>query len=156
MRTARATLTLLEAPEAHLLQNDYLMKMIQQAADALARAFKRLKAKELTHAEQELGEGYAAIGMEAELLSLLDGATLRDQLRDEEKLMMASRLLACEVELRVRQGDRSLARQRLKAARKLRALLADALGDQGNVHASAAPYASLDEALQRAAAALEE
>jgi hypothetical protein len=139
------TLTAAPAAEVSLLQNDYLMKMIHQVTEALARAFKSIKAKELAQAEQGLGEGYAVLGMDAEMLSVLDGATLRNQLRDEEKLVMACRLLACEAELRIRQGDGSLARQRLKAARKLRAQLADVSGEA----------ASLDEALQRAAAALE-
>jgi len=102
-----------------MFQRDYLMRMIQQAAEALARALRFLRERKEEEAEQALGEGYAAVGIDRELLLLLDAPTLRRQLADDEKVAMAVRLLIGDAELRHARGEGSAAARRLRAAARL-------------------------------------
>ena len=104
---------------ATVFQRDYLLRVIQQAAEALARALKLLREKKDDDAEQALGEGYAALGIERELLLVLDAKTLRSQLADDEKVAMAVRLLLGDAEVRDAKGQRKGAVRRMKAAARL-------------------------------------
>lgn len=106
-----------------MFQRDYIMRAVQQAAEALARALKLLLKKKDEEAEQALVEGYAALGIDRELLLLLDAATLRSQLADDAKVAMAARLLLGDAEVRQTRGDAKGALRRLRAAIRL----ADAL-----------------------------
>ncbi len=107
-----------------MFQRDYLMRVIQQAAEALARALRLLRERKQEDAEQALGEGYSALGIDRELLLLLDAPTLRSQLADDEKVAMAARLLVGDAELRHARGQGSAAARRRRAARRLAEQLA--------------------------------
>ena len=109
-----------------MFQRDYLLRMIEQAAQALARALRLFREQKQDEAEQQLASGYAALGLDPDLLGMLDAHTLRAQWGDEEMLAMAARLLLCDAELRLGRGDGGVAQRRFKAARKLHALLATA------------------------------
>ena len=102
-----------------MFQRDYIMRAVQQAAEALARALKLLLKKKDDEAEQALAEGYAAIGIDRELLLLLDPASLRSQLADDSKVAMAARLLVGDAEVQQARGDSKGALRRLRAAIRL-------------------------------------
>ena len=108
-----------------MFQRDYIMRAVQQAAEALARALRLLLQKKREEAEQALQEGYAALGIDRELLLLLDAETLRRQLGDEEKLSMAVRLLLGEAELKLAGGEAGAAAKRWRAAARLSEQLAE-------------------------------
>jgi len=108
-----------------MFQRDYIMRAVQQAAEALARALRLLLQKKPEEAEQALQEGYAALGIDRELLLLLDAETLRRQLGDEEKLSMAVRLLLGEAELKLAGGEAGAAAKRWRAAARLSEQLAE-------------------------------
>jgi hypothetical protein len=102
-----------------MFQRDYMLRMLNQAALAIARVFRRMAEQKPDEAEQALAEGYLALGLDRELLLMLDAASLRNHFDDEEKLAMAVRLLLCDAELQLHKGVRRSARQRLKAAGRL-------------------------------------
>ena len=102
-----------------MFQRDYLLRMVEQAAQALTRALRLLAEKKTIQAEQELNEAYAALQMDPELLALLDPATLRNQWSDDAQLAMACRLLLCDAELQRTKGDEPAASRRWRGARKL-------------------------------------
>ena len=107
-----------------MFQRDYIMRAVQQAAEALARALRALLKKQPEEAEQALQEGYAALGIDRELLLLLDAPTLRRQLGDEEKLSMAVRLLLGDAEVTLARGEAGAAARRWRAAARLSEQLA--------------------------------
>jgi hypothetical protein len=102
-----------------MFQRDYILRMLQQAAQAIGRAFRALAEKKPDQAEQELAEAYAALGLDRELLLLLDASSLRNYFADEEKLAMGVRLLLCDAELQWHKAARRPALQRLRAAARL-------------------------------------
>jgi hypothetical protein len=102
-----------------VFQRDYLLRMIEAGAQAIARARRRLAEKRQDEAEQELAEGYAALGLDRELLFLLDARSLKSQLVDEEKLGMAAQLLICDAEVQLHRSAPTAASRRLKAASRL-------------------------------------
>jgi hypothetical protein len=106
-----------------VFQRDYIMRAVQQAAEALARALRALLNKKEDEAEQALAEGYTALGIDRELLLLLDAASLRSQLADDEKVGMAARLLLGDAEVRQARGESAAALRRLRAAIRLAATL---------------------------------
>jgi hypothetical protein len=107
-----------------VFQRDYLLRAIAQAAAAIARALGLRTENKPIEAEQALNEGYAALGIDRELLIMLDADSLRRHFADEQKLSMGVRLLLCDVELQLDRDDRRSALQRLKAARRLLGQLA--------------------------------
>jgi hypothetical protein len=112
-----------------MFQRDYLLRMIEQAAQALARALRKLAEKKPDEAAQQVGAGYAALGMDPEMLAVLDASSLRAQWSDPEQLAMAALLLLADAETHCLADDRALATRRFKAARKLHGLLDPAPAD---------------------------
>jgi hypothetical protein len=106
-----------------VFQRDYIMRAVQQAAEALARALRALLNKKEDEAEQALAEGYNALGIDRELLLLLDATSLRSQLADDEKVGMAARLLLGDAEVRQSRGETKAALRHLRAAIRLAATL---------------------------------
>jgi hypothetical protein len=106
-----------------VFQRDYIMRAVQQAAEALARAVRALLNKKEDEAEQALAEGYNALGIDRELLLLLDATSLRSQLADDEKVAMAVRLLLGDAEVQQSRGESAAALRRLRAAIRLAATL---------------------------------
>jgi hypothetical protein len=106
-----------------VFQRDYIMRAVQQAAEALARALRALLSKKEDEAEEALAEGYHALGIDRELLLLLDATSLKSQLADDEKVAMAARLLLGDAELQQSRGASHAAMRRLRAAIRLAAQL---------------------------------
>jgi hypothetical protein len=103
-----------------MFQRDYILRAIEAASEALARALRLfLVDKKPEQAEEEVAAGYAALGLDRELLLLLDGPTLRRHMGDDDKLLMAVRLLLSESEIKCHKGEKAAASRRLKAARRL-------------------------------------
>jgi len=98
------------------------MRAIQQAAELVARALRLLVANQPRQAEEQLSAGYAALALDRELLLLLDAATLRSQIKDDDRLEMAARLLLADAALRVHEREHALGGKLLRAARRLLAL----------------------------------
>lgn len=112
-----------------MFQRDYLMRMVDQIAQAVARAVGLIAKRKNDEAQQQLDSGYAALGMDRELLLILDGPTLARQLGDDQRIAAAITLLLCDAELQLARGDRPAAQQRLRAASRLRDQLASAGAD---------------------------
>jgi hypothetical protein len=125
-----------------VLQRDYILRMIEQAAQALARATGLLAQHKLEDAGRELDGAYAALGVDRELLGVLDAATLAGQLRDDERVAAAARVLLCDAALCAKRGEHGAARRKLRVARNLGAQLA-------------APDATLEHELARMAGELD-
>jgi hypothetical protein len=106
-----------------VFQRDYIMRAVQQAAEALARALRALLSKKEDEADQALAEGYLALGIDRELLLLLDATSLKSQLADDEKVAMAARLLLGDAELQQSRGASAAALRRLRVAIRLAAQL---------------------------------
>jgi hypothetical protein len=106
-----------------MFQRDYILRMIEQACEALTRALRQLAEKKPEEAEQELAAGYSALGVDPEVLGMLDIDSLREQWSDPDRTAVAVNLLLCDAEARWLKADRALATRRLKAARKLVSLL---------------------------------
>jgi hypothetical protein len=102
-----------------MFQRDYILRMIEVAGQAIARALGLLVKKQPEQAEQALAEGYGALGIDRELLLLLDARTLRSQLGDDDRLAVAVRLLLCDSEIKWHKRENAAAQRRLKAARRL-------------------------------------
>lgn len=102
-----------------MFQRDYILRMIQAVAGAIARVLKLLAQKKPEEAEQALAEGYSALSIDRELLLMLDGPSLRNHFGDPDKLLMAARLLICDAEVQLHLGAQRAAARRLKAARRV-------------------------------------
>ena len=107
-----------------MFQRDYLMRMVAQVAQVVARALGLIAKRQNDEAQQQLDTGYGALGMDRELLLILDGPTLARQLGDEERITAAITLLLCDAELQLARTDRPAAQKCLRAAHRLRAHVA--------------------------------
>lgn len=125
-----------------MFQRDYMLRMLEAAAAAIARALGAIAKKKPDEAEQALGEGYRALSIDRELLLMLDGPSLRAHFGDADKLLMSARLLLCDCELQLHKGELRAAARRLKAARRV-------LNEHG------APPSEVSDELARVTAALD-
>lgn len=125
-----------------MFQRDYMLRMLEAAAQAIGRVLRLMAQKKPDEAEQALGEGYSALSIDRELLLMLDGPSLRAHFGDDDKLLMSARLLLCDCELQLHKGQPRAAARRLKAARRV-------LAEHG------APPAEVSTELVRVTAALE-
>jgi hypothetical protein len=112
-----------------MFQRDYLMRMIAEVAQAVARALGLIKQRKDDEAQQQLDTGYKTLGMDRELLLLLDGPTLARQLGDDPRIGAAITLLLCDAELQLARSDRPGAEKCFRAAHRLRAQLTAASAD---------------------------
>ena len=112
-----------------MFQRDYLMRMVAQVAQAVARALGLIAKRKNDEAEQQLDTGYGALGMDRELLLILDGPTLARQLGDDQRIGAAVALLLCDAELQLARADRPDAQKCLRAAHRLREHLAGVAPD---------------------------
>lgn len=102
-----------------MFQRDYIQRMLDAVAQVIARVLRLIAQKKPDEAEQALGEGYSALSIDRELLLMLDGPSLRAHFQDEDKLLMAARLLLCDCEVQIHKGEPRAAARRLKAARRI-------------------------------------
>jgi hypothetical protein len=102
-----------------LFQRDYILRLIEQVAESVTRAFRFLAQQNTEEAERQLNTGYGALGVDREFLCALDAASIRNHFADEDKLALAVRLLLCDAELHQQRGQEQPARRLVRAARKL-------------------------------------
>ena len=115
-----------------MFEHDYILRMIEQVAQTVARAFGFIMQKQLEEAERQLDSGYGTLGLDRELLCVLDAQTIRKQFDHEETLAMAVRVLLCDAELQHQRSDSQNARRLLRAAEKVFGALASPHTDLAN------------------------
>jgi hypothetical protein len=120
-----------------LFQRDYILRLIQQVAQVIARAMGLITERKLEDAEAELASGYSTLGLDRELVGVLDAAGLARLLGDDDRIAAAVRLIVCDARLRLAQSDPRRAARLLRSARGLMQQLP-------------APEPALEEELERA------
>jgi hypothetical protein len=105
-----------------MYRDDYLLRMIEQLVDAVARITGLNRRAEhhqaLVAADQALGE----LGVAAELIHTVDPRTLAGMLREPARIRIAAQLLRESARALAGQGD--AARARVRSRRALELLLA--------------------------------
>lgn len=117
-----------------MLREDFLIRLIEQIGDFLARIAGHERALELDEAEDEAGRAWdEVLGVPRALVDVTDTPTLASLLRDPAKMRAAARLLAAEARVLRRRGDPPGATMRFSRAFELaleaRALDPDAAED---------------------------
>jgi hypothetical protein len=102
-----------------LFQRDYILRMIDQAAQAMARAVGLLLQHKVDDAERELAAAYSALALDRTLIGVLDAATLAHQLGDDERVKAAVRVLLCDAQLQRQRGDNKRAKTLLRCGQGL-------------------------------------
>lgn len=72
-----------------MVQRDYLMRMIEQFVQAVARMLGLIKTGSLEEAKRELDGAYATLGVSRSMVERLDDASLRLLFGDEKVLVIA-------------------------------------------------------------------
>ena len=102
-----------------MFRRDYILRLIEQAAQAVARALKLMVQKKPEEAQQQLDSAYALLSLDRELLLALDANSLRGHIADSERREMAARILLSDAELHCEKAAARPALRRLRAARRL-------------------------------------
>jgi hypothetical protein len=102
-----------------MFQRDYILRMMDAVAQAVARVLRLLAQKKPDEARQVIGESYRALSLDREFLLVLDGPSIRTHCGNEdERVALAARLLLADCEVQVHTGDRREALRTLRAARR--------------------------------------
>lgn len=114
-----------------MFQRDYILRMMDAVAQAVARVVRLLRQqKNPEEAQQVLAETYRALSLDREFLLVLDGPSIRTHCgNDDEKLLMAGRLLLSDCEVQLHKAERRGASRALKAARRALAELPEQPAD---------------------------
>ena len=114
-----------------MFQRDYILRMIDAVAQAVARVRRLLAQKKSPEeAQQVLAEAYKRLSFDREFLLVLDGPSIRTHCgNDDEKLALAVRLLLSDCEVQVYNAERREALRTLKAARRALAEVSDKPAD---------------------------
>lgn len=75
-----------------MIREDYLIRMIRQIAEALARMAARRSSGQLEQAMREGDAAYDLLGVPRELCEVVDTPTLAGMLRDPDKIRAMARL----------------------------------------------------------------
>ena len=103
-----------------MLRQDYILRLIEQAAAALARAFAAIAGKEYDMALRELAQAFSAASkLDRRSFDALDTRTVARLIGSPEQIRMVARVLATEADVHEQQGNRVLARRSLRRAREL-------------------------------------
>ena len=110
-----------------MFQRDYILRMMDAVAQAVARVIRLLRQqKNPEEAQQVLAEAYKGLSLDREFLLVLDGPSIRTHCgNDDERLALAVRLLLSDCEVQVYKADRREALRTLKAARRALAEVGD-------------------------------
>lgn len=87
------------------MQEDYVIRLIRQFVDAIARIAGFRKRGEYERASVEIGRAWEELGVPHELVLATDGATLAQLLREPDKQRIAAQLLAEEAYVVHAKGD---------------------------------------------------
>ncbi len=88
-----------------MIRQDYLLRMIDRATQALVRMLRRRDRGDLDGARQEATEVYDALGIPPELAGMLTAETLAEMLGDPDKMRLMARLFQQEAEVFRASGD---------------------------------------------------
>jgi hypothetical protein len=103
--------------------DDYLLRAIEELAQAVARIVRSLRGGDIQQAEQELSQSYdALLGADRVFLDMVDAGTLANLLGSPAKVRVLAQLSALEAELARRRGDDSLAERLKQRAHALAAI----------------------------------
>jgi hypothetical protein len=114
-----------------MFQRDYILRMMDAVAQAVARVIRLLRQqKNPEEAQQVLAEAYKGLSLDREFLLVLDGPSIRTHCgNDDERLALAVRLLLSDCEVQVYKAERREASRTLKAARRALAEVSDKPAD---------------------------
>lgn len=103
-----------------MFQRDYILRLIDAVAEAVARVLRLIaQKKDPEEAQQVLAEAYKGLSLDREFLLVLDGPSIRIHCgNDDEKLALAVRVLLSDCEVQVYKADQREASRTLKAARR--------------------------------------
>jgi len=102
-----------------VIHRDYLMRVIRQLVEAIARMLKLREAGDLEAALREGEAAYDLLGVPRELCDVADTPTLAGLLRRPELMRVAAKLFCEEAEIYERQRDPMAAFQRRRRALEL-------------------------------------
>ena len=103
-----------------MLREDYLLKLVRQAAEAIARALKLSDEERHDEAARELAEAWQRLlKMPRDLFFMLDERTVSESIGDAATVRVAARACVAEARLLERRGDRAGARTRHRRALSL-------------------------------------
>ncbi|MDQ3364504.1 MAG: hypothetical protein M3680_03655 [Myxococcota bacterium] len=102
-----------------MIREDYLIRMVKQFAEALARLMKLREAGEHRAALQIADGLYDELGISRELVDVVDTPTLAGMLRDPERMRAAAQLCWEEGHVFRSQGDPLTAAVRYRRAHEL-------------------------------------
>lgn len=86
--------------------DDFLMRAVEQLAQAVARILKRVQAGEHAQAETELSQAYdALLGGDRVFLGMIDAATLSNLLGSADKTCLLAKLSLLEARVVEARGD---------------------------------------------------
>jgi len=101
-----------------MVQRDYLMRMIEQFVQAIARILGLAKDGRLEEAKTELDAAYAKLGISRSMIERLDAASLR-LLLGEDKLRIVAMLFGAEAKLLRLEGKEQAAHSLDERAREI-------------------------------------
>lgn len=108
-----------------LTERDWVMRLVQQLAQFIARALKLADASKRDEAIELLREGCAGqLGMEYDVLAMLDAPAAVDLLGDAQRARAFADLLDAMAEVERRGGDALRAEVRQRHADEVRAAIA--------------------------------
>lgn len=99
-------------------QRDYLLRMIEQAVQAILRALHLVEQKDFVQAEASLQSAYGMLGLDRDLLQLLDAASVVSMIGPEKRPTVLQ-LMLCEVELALARAQHRRASRRFELAVQL-------------------------------------
>jgi hypothetical protein len=103
-----------------LFRQDYILRLIEEAAAALARAFAALAGKKYDLALVELARAFSAASkLDRRSFDALDTRTVARLLGSPEQIRMVARILAAEADVHEQLGNALAARRCLHRARDL-------------------------------------
>lgn len=88
-----------------MIRQDYLLRIIQQVADAIARMLGATKREDYSEARAQAAEAYGLLGIPSELVLRMDSHALAGLFAQADKLRLLSKLLWQEGELLRAQRD---------------------------------------------------
>jgi len=101
-----------------MFQRDWLLRLVEQIAETVAKALGLAKEGRHDEAKRELNGAYSALGISRDLVGRLDASSIRMMAGD--KLPALVKLLETEIEIVRLAGDEDMARRRERLLAALR------------------------------------
>ena len=128
-----------------MLRQDYVLRLIEKAAHALAKALAHVRGQELDEAQDCIAKAYEALlRVDRNMLEKLDARTLAPLLGRAEVVRVVAQIMAAEAKLHEHRGDPERARKLRRRASEL--YVAVGVGQE---QADQAAFLSLYDALRK-------